>query len=193
MALTQATFTRRQRAPNLTRDQRLQILTLSEFGHTKKEISERLNVTSDQVRATVRSGQASPGRSKGRPFLLTAAQVDELEAYIMSSPLARQMSFLELAVNPFSHWNCGENAIRMALVRRGYRRCLVRTKTLQGDKRAGALRWETRKRGDRERGREMFVNDGKGEHDEDYTREGHERIGSGDERNENNERMLERN
>lgn len=39
----------------------------------------------------------------------------------------------------------------------------------------------------------MFVNDGKGEHDEDYTREGHERIGSGDERNENNERMLERN
>ncbi|KAI6248813.1 hypothetical protein HI914_02569 [Erysiphe necator] len=117
----------RLRAPRLTRDQRLQVLTLSQFGHKQKDIAQRLGITIDQVKKVVSSGLVSPRKSSGRPFKLSSAQVDELEEFVRSSREKRQMSYLELATN-FPQWSVGEDAIRNALRRRGYERQIAQNK-----------------------------------------------------------------
>ena len=38
------------------------------------------------------------------------------------------MSYLELAMGPFSHWGCSEQLISNALKKRGYIRCIARKK-----------------------------------------------------------------
>ena len=66
----------------------------------------------NQVRNTIRTGRLSPGRSTGRPPVLTFEQEEELVTFVCSSQEARQMSYLELALH-FESWNFGQDAIRM--------------------------------------------------------------------------------
>ncbi|KAI6248672.1 hypothetical protein HI914_02268 [Erysiphe necator] len=114
-----------KRSSKLTRDQRLQILTLFRAGHSKKEISIILGVTIHQVKNTLRSGRVSPGKITGRKPTLGPEQVDELERFVQTSQETRQMSYLELAMN-FPQWNVGQDAIRNALKRRGYCRRVMK-------------------------------------------------------------------
>ncbi|KAI0994157.1 hypothetical protein K3495_g14025 [Podosphaera aphanis] len=60
-----------RRAAYLTRDQRLQILTLHGAELSNREIADQLEVTIFQVRNTVRSGRASPQPQKGHPQQLS--------------------------------------------------------------------------------------------------------------------------
>ena len=59
---------------------------------------------------------------------MSTEQVDELEAFIRESPENRQMTYLELAMGPFSHWRCREHLISNNLRKRGYSRCIARKK-----------------------------------------------------------------
>ncbi|KAI0993559.1 hypothetical protein K3495_g14625 [Podosphaera aphanis] len=103
-----------RRAPYLTRDQRLQILTLHRAGLSNREIADQLEVTILQVQNTVRSGRASPQTLTERPQQLSSAQVDELEAFVCSSRETRQMSLLELALH-FRRSSAEEYAICYSL------------------------------------------------------------------------------
>lgn len=110
-----------QRSRPLTRDQRLQVLTLHRAHNNPTFIAKFLRITLAQVKYTVRSGHVSPKKSKGATPKLNSTQVDELEKFVCSSPEARQMSYLELASH-FSKWNVAEEAIKNALKKRGYSR-----------------------------------------------------------------------
>ncbi|KAI0994851.1 hypothetical protein K3495_g13332 [Podosphaera aphanis] len=113
----------------LNRDQRIRVIVLYQAGHTNREIADLLKITINQVRNTIRSGRSSPGKSTGRPPVLTPAQEEELVTFVRSSQENRQMSYLELAMN-FHTWNVGEDAIRNALKRRGVSRHTARSKAL---------------------------------------------------------------
>ena len=86
-----------------------------------------LNITLRQVQYTIKMGHTSPKKNKGRSPKLTDVQVDELEEYVRMSRETRRMSYLELS-SKFPDWNVGELAIKNALERRGYSRCIARQK-----------------------------------------------------------------
>jgi len=114
--------------PQLTRDQRLQCLTLREIGWDYRKIVDRLKVTERQVQTAVTSGHPTPSKRSGRPAKLTPIQVQELITYVTSSKEGRRTSWLGLAIGPFSHWNVSEHAIRYALRQNGFRRCVALAK-----------------------------------------------------------------
>ena len=113
-----------RRRPNLCRDQRVAVQTLRRYGLSYLAIANQLNISSRQVQYAVERGDVSDSSSRGRPPLLNSSQVNELERYIISSREGRFMTYLELSMFPFAKWGCGEDAIRGALIRRGYRRCI---------------------------------------------------------------------
>ncbi|KAI1002155.1 hypothetical protein K3495_g6050 [Podosphaera aphanis] len=127
------TSTARRYSSRLNRDQRMRVLELNEARKTNREISDLLGITLSQVKYTIRSGCVSPKRSTGRPPVLTPEQDEELEAFVHSSEAAKQMSYLELSMH-FDTWNVGQDAIRNALMRRGYSRFIPRCKPLLTDK-----------------------------------------------------------
>lgn len=116
----------------LTRDQRLKIKALRKYGLSIRETCDELGVTKRQVQYTCNQKEVRSEARLGRPPKLSPEQVDELEAFVTSSTLARRMTYLELTCNHFSHWNCGIKSIRSALLSRGYRRSLVRTRPREG-------------------------------------------------------------
>ena len=83
----------------------------------------------NQVKYTIQTGRISPGKSTGRPHVLSIEQEDELEVFVCRDKKTRQMSYLELSLH-FHMWNVGQDAIRNALRRRGYLRYIARSKPL---------------------------------------------------------------
>ncbi|KAI1008115.1 hypothetical protein K3495_g102 [Podosphaera aphanis] len=67
-----------RRSPNVSRDQKLKILTLYGAGHSRKEIAEHLKITRAQAKYTITTGHVCPRKSTGQPARLSPAQVDEL-------------------------------------------------------------------------------------------------------------------
>ena len=122
------THTNGPRSKNLTRDQRVAIQTLRRHGLSQQAIARELGITLRQVQYSCQRGTVLDAKVPGRPPVLNEMQVDELENYVRSSREGRFMSFLELSMYPFSHWNVGEKAIRNALIRRGYSRCISQRK-----------------------------------------------------------------
>ena len=61
------------KAFDLSRDERLQILTLHSIGWSLNKISQHTGATWRQVQYTCQNGQATPVRRSGRPPLLTEA------------------------------------------------------------------------------------------------------------------------
>ena len=102
----------------LSRDQRVQIYTLRGLGFTHLAIGNQLGITERRVQYALARQCLTPKKRNGRPHALNAQQEVELEEFVTSSSEARQMSHLELAAK-FSHWNCGQIAIKSALERRG--------------------------------------------------------------------------
>lgn len=70
----------------------------------------------------------SPKKSKGRPPVLSSEQVDEIERFVTSSLVNRQMTYLELAMGPFQSLGVSEFVIRRELKKRNYTRCVARRK-----------------------------------------------------------------
>jgi transposase len=111
----------------LTRDERLQVQTLRLAGHKHSFIAHLLSITERQVSYALASERVTPTKRTGRPRKLSSTQIDELVAYVRSSPASRQMSYRRLA-EIFSEWDTTEYAIRGALRSRGYSRRIARAK-----------------------------------------------------------------
>lgn len=119
---------KKQSRKQITHDQCIEIRTLRRFGLTLQDISNELGFTMRQVQRACSRNDENPIPRKGRSSILSKEQVDELEAFVRESPETRQMSYLELAMGPFSHWGCSEQLISNALKKRGYTRCIARKK-----------------------------------------------------------------
>ena len=109
------------RRKQLTRDQRIKIISLHSHGVNQVSIAEELQVTRSQVRYT-------PSKLSGRPFVMTEEQTDNLEVFVTSTRTGRQMSYFELARVQFRHWNVSEHVVRRVLRSRGYERRIAQPK-----------------------------------------------------------------
>ncbi|KAI0999100.1 hypothetical protein K3495_g9095 [Podosphaera aphanis] len=85
------------RAKKLTKEQRVEMKTLAQEGYSYQKIARRLQVTYHQARYTANAVYFSPENSTGRPLVLSSKQVDEIEAFVKSSPEHRQLTYFELA------------------------------------------------------------------------------------------------
>jgi hypothetical protein len=112
----------------LSRDERLQAQTLRLAGHSYADISRIMGFTQRQVQHACQSDRPTPKKRIGRPNFLTEEQVQELIYYISHSRSTRIMTYLQLAVGPFSHWSVSHNTIRYALRKKGYKRYIARAK-----------------------------------------------------------------
>lgn len=89
---------KKSKSSDLSRDMRLQILTLFNVSKwSKSKIAQTLKVTYNQVRHTIDAGHPTPSKKSGRKPILSAEQIDELEFYICSSRETRQMPYYKLA------------------------------------------------------------------------------------------------
>lgn len=88
----------RPKSKDLTRDTRLQVLTLHNLANfPMKKVAQILGITYNQVRHVVDTGHPTPKKRTGRKLTLSSEQVDELEQFICSSRRSRQMTYQELA------------------------------------------------------------------------------------------------
>ncbi|KAI0995682.1 hypothetical protein K3495_g12497 [Podosphaera aphanis] len=69
-----------------------------------------------------------PKKSSDRSLVLSSEQVDEIEAFVVSSPEHRQLTCFELAYAHFSHFGVSEKVIQGAISRRGYARRIAASK-----------------------------------------------------------------
>ena len=125
---TQSSQSTRPCRKSLTRDQRVAVQTRRRYGLSLQAIANQLRISPRQVKYACQRSDVSDTRSPDRPPVLSSEQMEELVEYIRSSEDGRFMTYFELAIYPFAHWNVGEIAIRGALRRRGYRRCISQCK-----------------------------------------------------------------
>ena len=121
----------------LTRDQRIQIITLREAGFKYEQIrayflkkDPPIDISFRQIQYAINQGRPTPQKKGhvGRHLSLSEEQVDELEIFVCSSRTNRFLSYFQLSNGPFCHWEVSQDIIRKALKRRGYSRCLARQK-----------------------------------------------------------------
>ncbi|KAI0993624.1 hypothetical protein K3495_g14560 [Podosphaera aphanis] len=116
------------RAKKLTKEQRIEVRTLAREGYSYQKIARRLQVTYHQAHYAANAVHLSPKKISGRPLVLSSEQVDEIEAFVTSSPEHRQLTYLELAYAHFSHFGVSEKVIQRAMSRRGYDRRIAASK-----------------------------------------------------------------
>ena len=132
----------RQKRQDLTRDQRLQVLTLRSAGWTYEKIANHLKITHRQVQTACQSEHPTPVKRKGRNPTLNPQQIEELITFVCSSRTNRLMSYIHLASGPFAQWDVGEFVIRHALYKEGFRRWVARAKPpISEANRIKRLRW----------------------------------------------------
>ncbi|KAI1007019.1 hypothetical protein K3495_g1200 [Podosphaera aphanis] len=120
----------RQYDKRLTRDQCLQVKTLSRAGFPHKNIAEQLGITTRQVSCTLKKTRLTPHKPKGRKPTLSSGQIDEVEDFICSSPENRQMSYFKFAHSVFPYLGVGEDVIRNEMKKRGFSRQIAPPKPL---------------------------------------------------------------
>ncbi|KAI1006579.1 hypothetical protein K3495_g1645 [Podosphaera aphanis] len=74
------------RGKKLTKEQRIEVRTLAREGYSYQKIARRLQVTYHQARYAAKAVHLSPKNSSGRPLVLSSEQVDEIEAFVTSTP-----------------------------------------------------------------------------------------------------------
>ncbi|KAI0992469.1 hypothetical protein K3495_g15716 [Podosphaera aphanis] len=118
------------RAKKPTKDQRIEVRTgtLAREGYSYLKIARRLQVTYHQARYAANVVHLSPKKISGRPLVLSSEQVDEIEAFVISSPEHRQLTYFELAYVHFSHFGVIEKLTQQAMSRRGYARRIAASK-----------------------------------------------------------------
>jgi hypothetical protein len=143
---------RHRLSPRLSRDIRRDILLLRELNDNDDEIEytyERIatilscrhgrKVTLRAVQYTVNSCKATPKKEgRGKKPILTTAQVDEIEAYVIYSRIGRQATYLQLG----ELFNVSPNTVKYALRKRGYsRRVALRKPPISEKNRLERLAW----------------------------------------------------
>lgn len=118
----------RPRRPHLSRNQRVAVHTLRRDGLSILSIANESGISHRQAQYAIERSDVSDSQRPGRPRTLSSSQIDELEHFVCSSRDGRFMTYLELSMFPFSHWNIGESVIRRALQYRGYERCISQFK-----------------------------------------------------------------
>ncbi|KAH7029949.1 hypothetical protein B0J12DRAFT_554637, partial [Macrophomina phaseolina] len=106
----------------LTRDERLQCLTLRSVNWEYKQIADKLGYTVRQVRYACNAGHPTPRKKTGRHLKLTQEQANELEVFVCSSRTNRLLDYFTLANGPFRHWGVSEGCIRRTLKALGFKR-----------------------------------------------------------------------
>jgi hypothetical protein len=118
--------TRKQKSPELTRDQRIMIRTALEFGHSYKEIRDKLNVSFHQI-SYARYQPLTPKadrRHKGKPKIKTPKRM-QLEAWLQASPSRKRLRYNEIPYYLPPEWGLngvGEKAVRTAFTMLSYHR-----------------------------------------------------------------------
>ncbi|KAK3353701.1 hypothetical protein B0T25DRAFT_431959, partial [Lasiosphaeria hispida] len=111
----------------LTTEERMRVRILYfDASKSQAEIRNIIGYTKAQIRTTIRTNNATTGRSTGRPWTLTPEQEEELVKYITSSK-ARRMGFLELSMILFAG-TYGMWLIKYASYRLGFHRRVARKK-----------------------------------------------------------------
>ena len=96
--------------PHLSRDQRLQVQTLSLAGHDHQYIADLLKISVRQVGYAIHAERVTPKKRTGRPRQLTDEQIDELVAYVTHSRASRQIDSPAL-LKALSHIGTLENTL----------------------------------------------------------------------------------
>jgi len=123
---TISTIPRRQKRPDLTRDQRIQCLTLRTLNWSYPKIADHIkrhygnDISTRQVRTACAQGHPTPEKRSGQPMKLSDAQVELIITYVSESQEHRLLSFQALAEGPFAHFNVSKDTIRRAFFKRGY-------------------------------------------------------------------------
>lgn len=115
----------------LSRDQRLQILTLRTEGLTYKDISQRLNVTPRAVQYACDQGHPTPKKRRGGPVKIQGPEVRTLIDFVSFSPTNRRLTYRELAVT--CELGVGWKAVRNCLQREGFGRRVARATPLTNE------------------------------------------------------------
>ena len=109
---------KRKKHPDVTRDQRIKIYTLSNHaGWTPKRIAKKLNVSLNQVYYSFHH-QFTPqkGRS-GRKSIINTPHRARLVEFVTSCKRTRRIRFIDVAFE--LGWDVSESAIRRALAKEG--------------------------------------------------------------------------
>jgi transposase len=131
---------RRYRAPNLTRDQRRDILNAHQFKHSNEEISATLGVTLRQVEYTLEIKRATPKKASGPAGKLSEEQLAQLEEFVTYSRETRRMTYQ--ALTDELDFGVKAKCIRLALKKLGFsRRVALRKPPLSDRNKALRLEW----------------------------------------------------
>jgi len=121
---------RRQKHPDLSRDQRRDVQLLHNIGWSYSQIHRHTSHSIQQIRTACQ--KATPRKRSGRPPILTQAQIEELVEFICASATNRRMSYQKLA--EVIEFRVKKQAIRSALLREGFHRRLAMRKPLITEK-----------------------------------------------------------
>ena len=117
---------RRQRHPDLSRDQRRDCQLLHSIGWSYSQIRTYTSYTIRQIQLACKPmSRATPQKRTSRPPVLTQAQIEELVEFVCASATNQRMSFQKLT--EVLNFRVKKQAIRSALIREGfYRRLAIR-------------------------------------------------------------------
>ena len=107
----------------LTRDQRLQILTLRDAGFTYDAITRQLHVTYEQVEYTCHVNHPTPKKRCGMPPILDEIRTQKLITFVCTSKAHRLFSYAQLAL--VLAWGVTEYVIQHILKRAGFKRYIA--------------------------------------------------------------------
>jgi len=125
--------------PHLTQDQRRDCQLLRSIGWRYRQIQEKIRFSQHQIQYACTSPPI-PTKRPGRPPSLTQAQIEDLIGYVWMSARNRRLSFQQLADE--LDLGVGRKAIRAALVKKGFHRCLaMRKPPISGRNRVIRLQW----------------------------------------------------
>ena len=108
----------RRRHPDLDRDQRIEIHTLSQCaGWTPHRISKHLNISIPQVYYAIHHRFTPQKQRCGRKSIIDTPSRRYLLEYCTSNRRTRRLRFIDVAAE--LNWNVSESAIRRALAKEG--------------------------------------------------------------------------
>ena len=113
------------RAGDATRDQGLQIHTLSQAGMSPRGIAARVNMKRNRVHYLLKQPVTPIGR-KGRPPLVTSPIRCRIVDYLNSGAKARRMPYQELSTT--LELSCAPATLGRSLAKLGYHRRIARRK-----------------------------------------------------------------
>ena len=124
----------------LTRDQRLQVYTLSKIGWDAPKIAAHLKISQRQVQYAKQHRLTPQKQRCGFKALITTPHRQELIRFIRSSKKTRRMPYQEVAIK--LNWNVSETSIRRALQKEGLFRRVARKKPpISEANRVARLQW----------------------------------------------------